>query len=149
MNSIIQLHKNYCSYKQAIRGCSKATISKEYYRVIPFIRFFKLESIEDFQKIEKKDVLDYIIKKKQRKDWSPRTIRNTLQGLKNFFEYCVQNKVLKENPAKDIEKPRMPNDLPRLIKKDEALRILEWLYFAPFRYQWERERAKAIMALFI
>ncbi|MFY0602945.1 MAG: tyrosine-type recombinase/integrase [Flavobacteriaceae bacterium] len=149
MNPIIRLHKEYCNYKQAIKGCSKATISKEYHTVNPFIRFFKLNSVEDLQKLEKKDVLNYIIEKKQRKHWSARTIRNTLQGLKNFFEFCVENKILKENPAKGIEKPKMPNDLPRLIKKDDALKILEWLYFTPFRYKWERERAKAITAIFI
>lgn len=149
MNPIIRLHKEYCNYKQAIKGCSKATVSKEYHTVAPFIRFLKLKHIEDLQKLEKKDVLNYIIKRKQQKHWSARTIRNTLQGLKNFFEFCVEHKVLKVNPAKGIEKPKMPNDLPRLIKQDDALRILEWLYFTPFRYKWERERAKAILAMFI
>ncbi len=149
MHSVIRLHKDYCNYKQAIKGCSKQTIKKEFHTVTPFFRFFKLKNIEDLKRLEKKDIVHYIIEKKQRRHWSARTIRNTLQGLKNFFEYCVENKLLEFNPVKGIEKPKMPNDLPRLIKKDDALRILEWLYFTPFRYKWERERAKAITAIFI
>lgn len=149
MNPIIQLHKEYCNYKRVILGRTKATIHKEYYVILPFIRSLKLETFEELKKLEKRDVINYIIKRKEQKNWSARTIRNTIQALRSFFEYCLENKIVEINPAKGIEKPKMPNDLPRLIKQDDALRILEWLYFTPFRYKWERERAKAIVAIFI
>lgn len=149
MNSIIKLHQKYANHKLVFKGRSEQTIRSEYYIITPFIRFLELETLDDLKRLKKEDILNYIIQKKSKKNWSARTIKNNLQAFYNFFEYCKTEKIIKKNPAEDIEKPKPPNDLPRNIKEDDALRILEWLYFAPFRYKWERERAKAMLGVFI
>jgi site-specific recombinase XerD len=149
MNPIVKLHQEYCNYKIAFKGCSKTTLRGEFYIIVPFVRHLELNSFEEFKELERQDIINYIIKRKKESDWSARTIKNNLQALSNFFEYCKQNNLVDKNPAEGIEKPKPPKNLPRLVKKEDALRILEWLYFVEFRYKGERERAKAIVGTFI
>lgn len=149
MNSIIQLHREYCNYKITFKGLSMATIRGEYYIIVPFVRILNLRTIKDLQSLEKEDILNYIIKRNKKNNWSARTIKNNIQALHNFFVYCVEKGILSVNPAAGISRPKPPSDLPKIIPQDDALRMLEWLYFAPFRYNGERERAKAIIGMFL
>lgn len=56
--------------------------------------------------------------------WSARTFRLYRQYLKTFFEWCVRAGYLTANPVEPIEKPRLPQRLPRCLSQDEAKRIL-------------------------
>ena len=109
----------------------------------------KLQKVEDLRNLRRADITDYILRRSGESKWSARTIRNHIQSLFNFFNYCQENFIIEKNPAEGIKKPKPPKDLPRLISKDEALSILEWLYFAEFRFNGERERAKAIVGMLI
>ena len=149
MNQIIQLHQEYCNYKITFAGSSEATLRGEYYIIVPFVRKLELETLEEFIKLERRDIINYIACRNKEKNWSARTIKNNLQALSNFFEYCKDNGISTTNPTEGIRRPKPPNDAPRLVEKEDALRILEWLCFAPFRYSGERERALAIIGMFI
>ncbi len=149
MNPIIQIHQEYCNYTTTFKGLSKNTIRGEYYIARAFVRHMKLETLEEFQELLRPDIERYILERKFEKNWSARTIKNNLQALFNFFKYCVERRYLEINPVKGIEKPKPPKDLPKTMPKEEALRLLEWLYIAPFRFSFNRIRAKAIIATFI
>ncbi len=149
MNPIIQLHQEYSHYKLTFKGGSKATIRGEYYIINAFVRCLHLNYLDELTTLKRQDIMNYILRRNKEKNWSARTIKNNLQALYNFFDYCREKNIVKANPVEGIERPKPPKDLPKTIRKEDALRILEWLYFAPFRYQGERERAKAIVAMFI
>lgn len=81
--------------------------------------------------------------------WSAKTFRNKRQCLKSFFNWCVREGLLKSNPVEKIEKPKLPQRLPRFINKEEALTVIAHAEFYPWRYSFEKVRNLAIIATFI
>ena len=78
MNPIIQLHKEYCNHKITFKGHSMSTVRGEYYIIRPFVRALNLKTIEELRKLEKQDVMNYILKRNKESNWSARTIKNNL-----------------------------------------------------------------------
>jgi len=149
MNPIIKLHQEYCDYCITFKGYSSLSIKREFYILTPFVKHLKLESLDDMKELTRIDVERYILERKFEKNWAARTIKNNLQALFNFFKFCEDRGHIELNPVKGIEKPKAPKDLPKAMDKEDALKLLEWLYIAPFRFEFERIRAKAIVAMFL
>lgn len=122
------------------------TMNRESYIWRQFIAFSKLQHP---QQITKSILEQYIIHKKIYQKWSPKTIKNTLQTFNNFLRFCVNQEYITENPAENIPKPRIPKRLPKYIPKGDALKLIEWTHVVKFRYNFERIRARAIIATFL
>lgn len=81
--------------------------------------------------------------------WSERTFRLYRQYLKTFFEWCTTAGYLRSNPVTPIEKPRLPQRLPRCLSHDEAQKILYQSVHAPVATELQRLRREAIVATFL
>lgn len=81
--------------------------------------------------------------------WVERTYRLYRQYLKTFFDWCLAAGYVKTNPVDSIEKPRLPQRLPRCLSSDEAQRVLYHAANAPVGSELQRTRREAIVATFL
>lgn len=81
--------------------------------------------------------------------WAARTFRLYRQYLKTYFDWCVASGYLSANPVDPIQKPRLPQSLPRCLSQEEARRILYAARHITWRSELQRTRSEAIIATFL
>ena len=146
MTEIENLHHRFCQYSLAFKGNTPSTISwfeeNNGY-------FFKTIGIESPEQITKDAIEHWICQGKIQRSWSAKTIKNRLQALSCFADWLVRQNYLRDNPVKDIPKPKIPKRIPGHLKKDEAMTLIDWARNFRYAYKFERTRAVAIIATFI
>lgn len=81
--------------------------------------------------------------------WCEKTVKLYWQYLKTYFDWCVRCQYLTSNPVLSIEKPRLPQRLPRCLSRDDAQRILYSSANAPAGNEFLRTRREAIVSTFL
>lgn len=112
-------------------------------------QFINHQKIDCITQIDRSMVEQYLMEQKIKKNWSPRTIKNNIQNLSTFLAYCVQQGHIIKNPIIGIPIPKQRKSLPKALKDEDAMRLLEWTYVADFYYEYNRVRARAIIAMFL
>jgi len=145
-NEILRLHQRFCDYSLTFKGNTPRTI--QWYRSVisAFIRHTKLDKIES---VTQGVIEGWILDKKLKNNWSAKTIRNNLQGIGLFFDWCVNQGFVQKHPTKDIPKPRLPKTLPKHLSKEESTTLLDWTRNFPYSYKFDRTRAVAVIATFM
>ncbi|MEH7356682.1 tyrosine-type recombinase/integrase [Neobacillus drentensis] len=57
------------------------------------------------------------------KGYQPSTINTKLAGVKLFFKYCLDEKVISKNPAKDILFSKVEGKLPRYLSMEQLTKL--------------------------
>jgi site-specific recombinase XerD len=140
------LAKKFYDHSTYIRGYSKDTI-RRYKQTINF--FCKNQHITEIEEVDSNKVKDYFFYGRTQRNWNANSFITFHKSLVVFFRWCVQEKYLKENPAEDIESPKLEKKLPPKLTKQEALKLLEVVYNYPYPYKFERFRNHAIFSTFI
>lgn len=135
---------DFLVYLESILGKSKNTISEYYYDLLMFFRFMKVKSgnapkDKDFTEIE---VSDYTIESlaavrlsdlyaflnymnNERND-QPATRARKVACLRSFFKYIWgKARLIPENPAAELESPKITKKLPKYLELDESIALLE------------------------
>jgi site-specific recombinase XerD len=146
MYNCLHLHQLFCDYASTFKNNSPRTIIAY---ENSFRRFLDLSEIGDVRDISQIAIEQFILEGKKRFDWSPKTIRNHLQYLSSFLDWCVRRNLLEENIVKFIERPKLPKRLPRSLSRQQAMDLILWTRNYNYYYQFERSRATAIIATFI
>jgi len=76
----------------------------------------------------------------------PKTYRNHWQYLKIFFDFCLRQGYVRSNPVAGIEKPKLPEKLPRCLSHQDALTVLVHSYGYEWRHPFTAARNHAIIA---
>ncbi|CAM1364416.1 tyrosine-type recombinase/integrase [Tenacibaculum xiamenense] len=135
--------KRYALYEKEITPkCTKEIISATR-------KLFAHIATQELRAITTTDVRDYLYLKKEERLWSARTFRNQRQYLKTFFDYCLENQFIKENPVSKINKPKLPKTLPRFLTKNQLQKIILHTEIYPWRYEKEKVRNRALIYTFI
>ncbi len=143
---LTQIHQDFCNYCLAFKGNTKQTILwyKEAFTYLT--KYSQAISLNDLNSevIEK-----WILQGKLEKNWSAKTIKNRLQALSLFFDWCVTKKLIPQNPTENIPRPKLPKRIPKHLSKEEALALLDWAKNYPYSYKFDKFRSIAIIATFI
>ena len=91
----------------------------------------------------------YLYAGKEERAWEARTFRNQRQYLSSFFGWCVKQGHIEANPVLAIEKPKLPQRLPRCLTKEETQRILSHVRWHPWRTRFEAVRNEAILTTLV
>ncbi|WP_135078552.1 tyrosine-type recombinase/integrase [Terasakiella sp. SH-1] len=83
------------------------------------------------------------------KGWSAKTVRNQLQAISSFLDWCVAEEVISKNHAKSIPRPKLPQRLPKALSQEEAQIILTCAKNAEYPTRFQRARATAIIGCFL
>lgn len=81
--------------------------------------------------------------------WSYWTYANHHKYLRRFFQWCVEQGYMADDPTRLIKKPRKPQVLPRRLSHEQAQQVLYASFNYSWRYDFERVRNHAIIATFL
>jgi site-specific recombinase XerD len=81
--------------------------------------------------------------------WSPKTFRNYRQNLKSFFDFAKRKSYISLNPVDIIEKPRLPQRLPRCLSKQQVSRLISELHCYQWKHPLEYHRNSVIIYMFL
>jgi len=157
-----QILTDFLNYMQTIKGKSPNTVQVYFYDLRLFFRFLLLErklTKPDlaFEKIDISVVDDELIKSVTLSDlysfisYAARERDNTsyararkVASLKSFFNYANSKaKILEQNPASELESPKIVKRLPRYLEIDESKKLLSSVNGE------QKERDYAIITLFL
>ena len=134
--------RDFITYMEAIRGKSKTTVKEYYFDLRTFPRFMKvlrkLNKMDDFEIITIDDVTIDFIKTITLHDLyeflaytSSERLHNAnsrarkVAALRSFFKYLnVKAKLIPDNPAKDLDSPKIPKSLPKYLTLTESRDLL-------------------------
>lgn len=146
MSNIHRFHQKFCNYSLAIKGLTSRTI-KGYKEVFNyFVRDcpnLELENITRFH------IEDWLMTGKLEKNWGAKTIKNRLLALRSFFRWCKERELIDKDPTEFIPKPKLPKSLPKSLSLADAEKLMDWTKHLKYYYKFERNRAIAIIGLFL
>ena len=143
---ISSLHREFKHYALAERGLKPATLRDI---LVVVKRLCAFSRTEDLKALTTPAIRAFLHHGKMELGWAAKTFRLYRQYLKTFFSWCVQAGYLKANPVDPIEKPRLPQKLPRCLSQDDAKRILYTAQHAQWRTELQRTRSEAIIGTFL
>ncbi|MFZ5354212.1 MAG: tyrosine recombinase XerC [Bacillota bacterium] len=152
---------DFLSYMETIKGKSKNTIKAYAYDLTLFLRFIKIRRGYvsdglDFDDIPIQDIDSYILQMITLTDLyaflsyvaNERENKNHARArkvacLKSFFKYLMKMHVIKENPAGELEAPKINSRHPVYLTLDESKQLLSTIDGE------NKERDYAIITLFL
>ncbi len=117
MLNITHLHARFCDYCSTFKGNTPRTIDWYQRTLKSFLGYGEDIQVEE---ITKHLVEDWIFNGKTQKNWSAKSIRNHLQALSLFLDWCVSEEYINENPVKKIPRPKLSKRIPKHLSKDKA-----------------------------
>lgn len=140
------LTRQFCDYSTQFRGYSSDTI-KRYRQTVNY--FIKNAQISEIEEINDSNVRNFFFFGRTERQWNSNSFITYHKSLVVFFRWCVQHGYMQDNPADDIELPKLEKKLPPKLTKQEALKILETVYNYPYKYKFLRHRNYAIFSTFL
>lgn len=137
---------DFLDYSATILNKSSNTIKEYNYDIAHFLKFIKyhfgivkIESEEFIKEIDIKDISLDIVSKITLQDIhaflgylkkcyasKPATLARKTASIRMFFKYlCNKMKLIKNNPAQDLESPKIGKRLPKYLTLDESRKLLE------------------------
>jgi site-specific recombinase XerD len=140
------LAQKFYDYSTYIRGYSKPTV-RRYRQCINY--FCGFADIENIEQINDKNVRELFMDGRTKRNWKPSTFISYHVSLMVFFRWCVENKYMEFNPIEDIEIPKVEKRIPPKLTKQEAMRLIEFVYNYPYDYKYLRYRNHAVFSTFL
>lgn len=153
---------DFLNYMETIKGKSQNTVKEYFYDLRTFFRFIKVHKglvnpDAEFDKIDISDVDIDLIKAitlsdlymfmsyvSRERDNHARSRARKVACLKSFFNYLyLKAKLIGNNPAKELDSPKIMKQLPRYLNIDESKQLLSSVD-GKFK-----ERDYAILTLFL
>lgn len=132
-----------CYYFCTIKGFTEKTMKnkrQEYKQLINFLeekrRLTELENITHFD-------LSAYIRQKQKQGLQPQSIVSMYKMISAFFNWCVKEKYLKENPMAKVPVPKVPKKVVEGLTSEEVNKMINSFSFNTYI----EARNKAIIAM--
>lgn len=140
------LVEDFSHYSQYIRGVSPDTV-KRYRQKIG--TFYRLTNITTIDQVNTALVHQYFLNGRVKRNWSTATYRTYYMTLMVFFRWCAKKGYIPMNPIEELALPKQEKSLPKRLKKQDALRLLEIAYNYPYTHNFLKYRNHAIFATFL
>lgn len=135
--------QDFLNYLGTIQGKSKNTIQVYFYDLRVFFRFLKQHkklvdkdidfdqikiddiTVDHLKQVTLSDLYAYISFVSNQRDNTSYARARKVASLKSFFKYLVNKaKLLQENPAAELESPKIQKRLPRYLNIEESRQLL-------------------------
>ena len=103
--------------------------------LLPALGSYTLERLE-----REPQLLDHYLTQKTQQGLSPKTITNQLLLLQVMLKAAVRWRLIRHNPVRDIDRPRLHQPEPQILDTDEIARLASAYKELPERAQTEEER---------
>ena len=130
---------NYCEYE---KGLSANTLKSYNYEINLYQTYLEDKlSIIDIEKVSKEDIESYL-KYCYLKNEDSKTISHKITTIYNFHNYLLREKVIKDNQAEFIDRPKLAKHFPYTLTVKEIDKLLDIALVTVFDY-----RDKAMLEL--
>lgn len=130
---------NYCEYE---KGLSANTLKSYNYEINLYQTYLEDKlSIIDIEEVSKEDIESYL-KYCYSKNEDSKTISHKITTIYNFHNYLLREKVIKDNQAEFIDRPKLAKHLPYTLTVKEIDKLLDIALVTVFDY-----RDKAMLEL--
>ena len=166
-NEFPPIIRSFANYKDVIQGCSKKTVTEYLFDLRTFCRYLvavkkglptsgeEFNSIDIsklntkfFEKVTTSDVYDFLAFIGSERENNPRARARKLSAIKQFYKYCtVKQTLFENNPAQNIETPKMGKSLPKHLTIDECVDLLNAVNENPTSRT--KERDYCILTIFL
>ena len=136
--------RDFLVYHQAIQGHSQLTVDEYFLDLRSYLRYLKRTrglvaddvpfdqiSIQDVtldlvSKITLSDIYDYMNYLTTERKLNSKSRSRKVASIRSFYKYLtVKAKLLPVNPVQDLDSPNTRKSLPRYLKLDESMKLLE------------------------
>lgn len=118
------LHERFRNESVYLKNITHQTERFYYYGLHMLLKFRKFDHVNQ---VDEAELIDFFSWGKTEKNWSPHTMNVRYQSLNVFFKWCIQKGVISQNPLTNIPKPRLPRKAPKALKKEQAVKIYEYI----------------------
>lgn len=142
-------YKNSCdildeflNYKFVIAGGAKSTVDQYYNDIHLFFAYVKRQKkgeggeeaeisirdcdLEFVKQIKRSNIYEYMNYCFDKRNNSKRTLARKLSSIKEFYKYiCIKQHYIEENPTVGIDTPKYKNGLPKYLKLNECITLLD------------------------
>lgn len=154
------VYREFLTYMMTIKGKSPNTIKEYAFDLKIFFKFMKMHfnlSNEEFddifiedlnyefvKKIQLTDIYEYLSFMNSERNNSAATRARKVACIRSYFKYMTNKaKYIDDNPAKDLDSPKIKQSLPRYLELDECKKLLNVIDGS------NKERDYAIITLFL
>ena len=116
-----QILAEYLEYLELERGLAKNTIDAYRRDLLMFLDFCKHP---DFDNITRMSINSYI-RFLREEDYSPTSVIRKIASIRGFFKWLCANEMCKIDPTITIERPKLPQRLPKVMTITEIEEILK------------------------
>ncbi|MGI6555197.1 MAG: site-specific tyrosine recombinase XerD [Bacillota bacterium] len=113
----------FLHYLSVERGLSINTLNS-YNCDLESFGFFLKKSGKDFSCANKRDIFQYLVYL-QKLGRTPATIARHLAAIKAFYRFRLFEGIQEDNPAQDVDPPKLGRRLPTVLTKKEIDKLLE------------------------
>ena len=106
------------------RGLSENTLNAYRTDINGFAKWLYSQSKQDLQHASRSQILDYLTHRVNQGTKSRSTAR-LLSSIKRFYQYCVREQLIKEDPSDRIDAPKLGRSLPKFLSEAEVEALLD------------------------
>ena len=110
----------YLEFIEIEKGLSENTIRAYRQDLSAFVDYYAEKPLND---ISRYDINSYIINLREN-NFNPRSVVRKIASLRGYFRWLSANEFIKRNPAENIEQPKLPKRLPKVMTFTEIKEIL-------------------------
>ena len=124
---IVCMEQNIVDFTEYLRNEKKSSENTvlSYARDLKgFCRFMKESGVLDPAKVNRTNVMAYVYElQKQRKAGT--TVSRNIASIRSFFQFLQRKGIVTENPAADLELPKVEKKVPEILSLDKVELLLE------------------------
>ena len=133
--------KDFLNYCTLDKGLSDKTILSYSNDLKVYQKYLESVNITDVKNIDVDDVENFITYQSKQKDVAS-TLAHKLTTVKNFHAYLLKEKIVKENVAVSVKRPKVKKSLPKTLSVADVDNLLDIKLINAFDY-----RNKAMLEL--
>lgn len=121
--ALMKILNQYSSFLRIERGLSENSVQAYLSDLKQFREFLVAENMK-LDEVEQKHITLYLHRLDEN-SISPRSRARKVSALRSFFDYLVDEGIVKENPCAYIESPKLATNLPQILSEQEVVALLE------------------------
>ncbi len=122
----IEAIDEYVKYLSGIKGYSENTIVGYKKDIEDFLAFLKNEKMAaGLLKLRNSRVCQNYVSYLSKQGLASTSIHRKISALSSFYAFLVKEEIIKDNFFEDVETPKIPKRLPKIIKENEVMMMFE------------------------
>ncbi len=116
--------EHFSHYLSVEKGLARNTLESYNRDLKKFFLFLKNKKVATAANVDRALITGYLLSLKE-EGRAPSTISRNVASIRSFFNFLVQEDLLRDNPAQLVKAPRIEKKLPRVLTAKEVDRLLQ------------------------